>query len=212
MKTEIISFYSDVDGTTYYSDCAKRLAPQLTALDIPHDIRDKPSLGSYQKNCLSKPLFIASMLAEKKKPVVWLDVDASVIRTMEMLDSYEGNTDIGIACSQNNIMTAIPCMMYFGYTDASNWFLNEWISMCNALLEVGKWFDHEAMLSIIHNCKDNPNIRFKVAGPNYCVWPGHENDSSVVVLGLSDADSKKEKLRELGFNEESIEWQSPGIK
>jgi hypothetical protein len=29
-------------------------------------------------------------------------------------------------------------------------------------------------------------------------------------MGLADAESKKESLRELGMSEELIEWQSPG--
>ena len=58
MQTEVISFYSDIDGKTYYSDHAKRLTEQLIRFNVPHDIREKPSLGTYQKNCLSKPAFI----------------------------------------------------------------------------------------------------------------------------------------------------------
>ena len=50
MQTEVISFFSDIDGKTYYSDHAKRLNQQLMGLGIPHDIRQKESLGSYQKN------------------------------------------------------------------------------------------------------------------------------------------------------------------
>ena len=50
MQTEVISFYSDIDGTTYYSDHAKRLKKQLEDFNVPHDIREKQSLGSYQKN------------------------------------------------------------------------------------------------------------------------------------------------------------------
>jgi hypothetical protein len=41
MKTEVISFYSDIDGKTYYSDHAKRLKQQLDALRVPYDIREK---------------------------------------------------------------------------------------------------------------------------------------------------------------------------
>mgnify|MGYP003353158941 CR=1 FL=1 len=36
MKTQVISFYSDIDDKTYYSDHAKRLKSQLDSLGIPY--------------------------------------------------------------------------------------------------------------------------------------------------------------------------------
>ena len=210
MKTEIISFYSDIDGTTYYSDCAKRLTPQLTALNVPHDIREKPSLGSYQKNCLSKPLFIYSMLTEKKKPLVWLDVDSTVLKPLDVYDSCEGNTDIALACTTGNMMSAKASPIYFDYNNRIKLFLQKWMQLAEELDNRGQWFDHEALLSIIH--ASGADMQIKILNSAYCVWPGQEDESSVIVMGLSDAESKKSKLREMGFNEEQILWQSPGIK
>ena len=53
MNLEIVSFYSDVDGNTYYSDHAKRLIKECDSLELQYDIKEKPSAGTYQKNCLS---------------------------------------------------------------------------------------------------------------------------------------------------------------
>jgi hypothetical protein len=52
----------------------------------------------------------------------------------------------------------------------------------------------------------------KFIGPEYCVWPGEENENTVILMGLADVESKKQSLRELGYNEELIAWQSPGTK
>ena len=62
MDTLLISFYSDIEDNTYYSDHARRLISECEDLEIPHDIRKKESLGSYQLNCLSKPQYILNML------------------------------------------------------------------------------------------------------------------------------------------------------
>jgi hypothetical protein len=98
MQTEVISFYSDIDGKTYYSDHAKRLAFQLSSLDVPFDIREKQSLGSYQKNCLSKPQFIYQLLVEKQKPIIWLDIDSDVRKSLSVFDQFNGN-NLRVLCS-----------------------------------------------------------------------------------------------------------------
>ena len=61
MKTLLVSFYSDIENRTYYSDHGKRLKESCESLGIPNDIREKESLGSYQDNCLSKPQFILDL-------------------------------------------------------------------------------------------------------------------------------------------------------
>ena len=49
MNLEVVSFYSDVDGKTYYSDHAKRLIDECENLGVPHDIQEKKSEGSYKE-------------------------------------------------------------------------------------------------------------------------------------------------------------------
>ena len=39
MNLEIVSFFSDVDGTTYYSDHAKRLIEECEKLNVTYDIK-----------------------------------------------------------------------------------------------------------------------------------------------------------------------------
>ena len=78
MNTLLISFYSDIDGRTYYSDNAKRLIGECESLDIPHDIREKETLGTYQLNCLSKPQYILDRLNELNRPLLWMDIDSKM--------------------------------------------------------------------------------------------------------------------------------------
>ena len=76
----------------------------------------------------------------------------------------------------------------------------------------GQWFDHEALVGILHSFYQKDGFQMKFIGPEYCVWPGQENDHSVIVMGLADADSKKQALKQLGMSEDLIAWQSPGTK
>lgn len=212
MHTQVISFYSDIDGKTYYSDHAKRLTEQLTRLGVPHDIREKQSLGSYQKNCLSKPQFIYQLLVEKQQPVVWLDIDSDVRKPLNVFDMFKGNTDIVVSCSTNKLHAAKASPIYFDFNSKALEFLQHWSFMARQMAKNGQWFDHEALIGILHSFYQKEGVRMKFIGPEYCVWPGHEDENSVIVMGLADVDSKKEALKGLGMSEELIAWQSPGTR
>lgn len=212
MQTEVISFYSDIDGKTYYSDHAKRLIKQLDDLGISYDIREKESLGSYQKNCLSKPQFIYQLLIQKQKPLIWLDVDSDVRKPLNVFDVFNGNTDIAVACSTNKLHAAKASPIYFGFNSVALEFLQHWSFMARQMAKNGQWFDHEALIGILHSFYQKEGVRMKFIGPEYCVWPGHEDENSVIVMGLADVDSKKEALKGLGMSEELIAWQSPGTR
>lgn len=210
MQTEVISFYSDIDGKTYYSDHAARLKEQLKNLNIPHDIREKNSLGSYQQNCLSKPDFIYKMLIQKQKPVVWLDIDSDVRKSLNIFDNFRENTDVAVACSTNRLNAAKASPIYFGFSSKTLEFLQHWNFMAKKLAASGQWFDHEALIGVLHTFYQRDGFKMKFIGPEYCVWPGSENENSVIIMGLADVDSKKQALKKLGMDEALIAWQSPG--
>jgi hypothetical protein len=213
MQTEVISFFSDIDGKTYYSDHAKRLAFQLSSLNIPFDIRDKPSQGTYQKNCLSKPSFIYRMLVEKQKPVVWLDIDSDVRKGLDVFDHFANNsTDLVVSCSANKLHAAKASPIYLAFNSKVLEFLQHWMQISNQMANTGKWFDHETLIGLLHTFYQKEGFYMKFIGPEYCVWPGQENENSFIVMGLADVDSKKQALKDLGMNEELIAWQCPGTR
>lgn len=212
MQTEVISFYSDIDGKTYYSDHAKRIKTQLDSLGIPNDIREKPSLGTYQKNCLSKPQFIYTLLVEKQRPIVWLDIDSDVRKSLSIFDRFNGNTDLVVACSHPKLHAAKASPIYLDFNSKTLEFLQHWIFMTKQMMRNGQWFDHEALIGLLHSFYQKEGFNMKFLGPDYCVWPGNENENSIVVMGLADVDSKKQALKDLGMSEDLIEWQSPGTK
>ena len=53
-------------------------------------------------------------------------------------------------------------------------------------------------------------IRYTILGEEYCQWPGAYTANTVLMMGLSDMPSKKEVLKNMGYTDELIEWQSPG--
>ena len=88
METLVTSFYADVAGRDYYSRSAERLRARLTALNVPHEIVELPTQGSYRANCLAKPGFILEQLRRTAAPLVWLDVDAVVHKPLDVFDDF----------------------------------------------------------------------------------------------------------------------------
>jgi hypothetical protein len=211
MKTRLISFYSDIENRTYYSDNAKRLMSECQSLDIPYDIRHKESLGSYQLNCLSKPQFILDMLEEFKEPVLWMDADSKIHKSLDIFDQFDDSVDLAIATANGSLTGMKASPIYFGYTDKSKQFIKSWIETTKDIIEnqVGV-FDHEPLFSLIPMFNKEMDIR--AVGPEYCIWPGYTNENTYVTMGLADSETKKESLRSLGMSEDLIEWQSPGDK
>ena len=212
MQTEVISFYSDIDDTTYYSDHATRLKKQLDQLHVPYDIREKVSLGSYQANCLGKPDFIYKLLIQKQKPVIWLDIDSDVRRSLDVFDRFVNDTDLVFACSHPQLIGAKASPIFLNYNQKVLEFLQHWIFITKRQKMDSKWFDHESLMGILHQFNSKPNYSIKFLGPQFCTWPGEEKEDSFIIMGLADVKSKKEALKQSGMSEELIAWQSPGTK
>lgn len=97
MKTVVISFFSDLKGSTYYSDCARALVQNCDRFGIPHDIRELPSENDYRLNCLKKPQFILDVLKERQGPVLWLDCDSSIITPLDRVDELLAGVDVAFS-------------------------------------------------------------------------------------------------------------------
>ena len=208
MNTVLISFYSDIEDKTYYSDNANRIIKECESLSIPYHIKEKESLGTYQLNCLSKPQFILDTMEELNRPVLWMDIDSKLHKSLDIFDHFEG-TDLGLSTSNGNLSGMKASPIYFGNTDKTKEFIGAWIKATKDIVEnsVGV-FDHEPLFGLVSMFANKIDIKW--VGGEYCTWPGHTNERTVVTMGLADSETKKDSLRKLGMSEELIEWQSPG--
>ena len=77
---KIISYYSDIDGSCYYSNHYKRFMKDADTLGIDCHIEELTNGSTYQENCLRKPETIKSILQEVKESVLWVDIDSKIHR------------------------------------------------------------------------------------------------------------------------------------
>lgn len=218
MKTPIVSFFADVDGKTYYSDHARRFIKNCRDLDMPFIVKELQSKGDYRSNCLSKPRFILQMVKEINVPFVWMDIDSIMHKQLAIFDELTPSCDIGMAFPKvptkedQSISLPKASPIFVNNTAACIQFLQEWVDMAEEVKKQGTpIFDHEILASLF--IKYLKKIRIACLPVNYCVWPGTEIEGEkMITMGLADMPSKEEKLKELGFNEEAIKYQSVGNK
>jgi hypothetical protein len=221
MKTPVISFYSDIEGRTYYSDHSVRLSKNLTELNIPHYIRHRPSKGSYRSNCLSKPRFILEMMNELRCPLVWLDVDSIVHKELTVFDELADKVDLAFTSPKtpsqenNNIDPPKASPIFLNNTPKAYEFIYSWIHFSEEVEHsTNVAFDHEILVGMFKKILEhNSGYRVAILGNAYCVWPGiNVIGEAMITMGLADAQSKQDVLRKMGFDENSIQFQSPGNK
>ncbi len=218
MKTEVVSFYCDVDNRTYYSDHSRRLRINCNENNIPHDIRELPSRGEYRLNCLAKPKFILDVLEEKKKPFIWLDVDSKIHAELSVFDDLDDKCDMAFAYEgfPPNVNPVQPkaSPIYVTYKPIVIEFLNFWISKCEENIKTSdrKVFDHEILMFEVlpHYIQ---KLRMGMLNKSYALWPTHkvpENLKPMITMGIADGESKEKSLREMGAPEHIVQFNLVG--
>lgn len=211
METLVISYFCDADGRTYYSDHATRFKNECENFHIPYHIANIESKGTYQLNCLLKPKFIYGKLIELQRPVLWIDIDTFILKAPNVFDDFARlGVNIGVAATDpKNIITVKASPLWFNYNTDTLEFLQMWIKRCDHVRSTNQnMFDHETFLGCLVDYSKEKKIA--IVGAEYCIWPGHQNEQTVLMMGLSDSPSKKEVLKKMGYNDELIAWQSPG--
>jgi hypothetical protein len=215
MKTEIISFFSDIDGHTYYSDHAARLAKNCEEHNVPYDIRKLESSGSYRMNCLRKPEFILTMLKLKNKPIVWLDIDSLIHNELSIFDDKENHCDMifaysGIIPSMIDVKLPKASPIYLTPKPIVFEFLEFWVDKChyNASNTGPKVFDHEVLLFDVLP-EFLKRLRLGVLPVNYAIWPTDKLPPEMkpyITMGIANNSSKEKSLREMGLPERDIQF------
>lgn len=148
MKTRIISFYADLNYNKYYSNKANALIQKCKQFNVPHDIVELPSKGSYMLNCLMKPTFIKDMMKKYNEPFIWMDCDTEFREPFQNFDDI--SHDIGFASHTGEINGIKASPVYFKNGDKFDLIINAWIEACEKGLKDNKFeLDHDALKHVV---------------------------------------------------------------
>jgi hypothetical protein len=93
MNFKIVSYYTE--DTPYEQIAHKHLIPSLQKLNLDYEIDVVKNYGTWYKNTAHKGQFILNKL-EKYKRIVWVDVDAEVLKYPKLFDEISDEYDIAI--------------------------------------------------------------------------------------------------------------------
>lgn len=131
----IISFYTP---DWLYPKHAARLKRECQRLNLRYRIEPRKSAGGYLQNTCIKPYFIREMLKSSKRPVLWIDVDGSILKRPIFCE----NLSVDFAARKMPIYRKKIWhvgTMFFNYSANALNLVDRWCE------EAGSWSDETAL-------------------------------------------------------------------
>ena len=190
--TIITSFYTP---DWKYPVFAQQLSQDCKRLNLEHHIVERQSSDDYRKNCNIKPFFIKESLEKFKNPILWMDVDGSLVSRPDLLFTDEIlNYDIAANRTLNDASKIHVGSIWFNYTKSTMSFINDW---CESVVNGG--IDDGQFNSTFRKHEDN--IKFYELPPNYFVilknLDSKPPENSCIVHRISNSNLKKEYKQKL---------------
>lgn len=178
----VISFFTP---DWRYPEYAQNLMADCERLGLNHVIEKKDSTGSYIKNCNIKPNFVRDKLHSLQRPVLWMDVDGSILRVpRELTDCY--NEDILGYQNQGYPDRIFVCTLLFNYTPATLDFVDTWCRYSENFIDDGAFNDALQNSNIQVSIKTLPGNQITIIKNNQEI----NNDQTCFVHRLSNSDLK----------------------
>ena len=214
--TTLISFYTN---DWKYPQHAERLKAECESFGVPYKIEQLKSTGSYLKNTCLKPQFILDCLNDLKSPVLWVDVDASLLgkpetpikrNYVDVFDGYEIKSvevlgelpDFAAKrMSEERDRTWHVGTMWFNYKPNVIEFLEKWIANTGNLSDESAlektWQDDGWMLDTF----DLPKEYFYIERISQ-----EPPEGTVIMHRISDSNMKKREMRTAKIKRDRGVW------
>jgi hypothetical protein len=144
----IISYYT-ID--TPYEELAERLGKNLESFNLEYDFRGLPDQKNWCRNCALKGPFVRDMMKELNQPLVWLDLDAEVMKYPKLfteLDEYD--MAVFIHQRRRGNIELVSNVALFNPTPKCRETLELWAGYCEA--DPNTW-DQRLLHRAVQTCK-----------------------------------------------------------
>lgn len=126
MYPTVISFYTN---NWEYPKYAHDMMKSCDKLGLEHYIVEKEDTGNYLKNTRIKPQFILEALNFLQTPVLWIDVDGSILRRPELFKEDYSYDFAARKMAKHRDRTWHVGTMYFKYNDNVLKFVERWATL-----------------------------------------------------------------------------------
>jgi hypothetical protein len=121
----IVSFYTN---DWKYIEFSKRLVEDCHRLKLDNYVVELPTTGSYYHNCRMKPTYILECLEKFQRPLLWIDVDGSLVKYPDILLDVNNSFDIAANKKTWDRTQWHVNSIWFNFTEPSINFVQKW---CN---------------------------------------------------------------------------------
>lgn len=197
---KLVSFFTP---EKYYADHALRLRGECKKLGVDNYIAQLMSTNSYLGNCRMKPEFIRFCLEEFRKPIMWIDVDATIARKPDWIDEKiaKGGFDILARHMRKGAKREwhVGTMVFMPTLDCRA-FLDKWIE------NTGELSDESSLDYTIKNSglpikiENIPSSYFRIQGRDFI------RQSDVIIHRISKTSVKKKEMPEAKRKRERGVW------
>lgn len=189
MYPTIVSFYTQ---DWLYPQHAKRLRRECLNLELDCRIKEKPSQNGYIQNCCIKPFFIRECLQELKKPVLWIDVDGSIIAKPDFFLDTDWDFQARRMRPPRTRLYHVGTM-WFNYNDQVLEFVDEWCRRTGDMTDESSLDQTFKFKQWELRHRDIPEEYFKILRRE------NEVKDGVIFHRLSNSESKRQQTE--AFNE-----------
>ena len=123
--TKVISFFTE---DWKYPEYAENLKQDCEKLGLEYRIEHRKNTGSYSKNTAIKPFYIKECLMSEQEPLLWIDVDASILKYPSVVDTFVNKYDIAVKkrVNQGHDLVWHVGTIWLNNNDATKEFVDSW--------------------------------------------------------------------------------------
>lgn len=157
----IVSYYTK---KTLYQLEVQNLIASCEKWNLSFDIEGIDSFGSWELNCGYKPFFLFRKLQELKKPILWIDADAVILKRPEVIEAFAADLAVRIneGLPIDHPSKVISSTIFVNYTPEGAELLRRWAEEGNKQLGQNErkeeFWDQIALRNVIYNQTHNAKV------------------------------------------------------
>ena len=125
----VVSFYTK---NTPYEKEAEAFIATCKTHGIEFEVEALDSRGSWDLNCALKPRFLLKKLKEKKRPLLWVDIDGRFLRPLEAYnwDHYDLSLRVNAHLPEDDPSVFYSATLYCSYESPTVHLIEDWMGQC----------------------------------------------------------------------------------
>lgn len=147
----IISFYTK---NSLYEKWAEELKDSCKKFNLDYDIEGIDLSGSWFSNCCYKPTFILKKLQEHKRPILWIDSDAILLKKPTIFSFLKSDLALQSGFKKNfSEKWFFSGVIYSDFNEKTLDFFKRWSSLCESEIKNGSPLSDESYLCMLLHTK-----------------------------------------------------------